>query len=276
MAIKKLPADLPENWKINDAVTPNGTEIGLDEKHGFNYLMKQVNQAQTTINEVIDSDADKAPLKHSHTMEDIPGLSLDWSAIENKPTAYPPENHNHDSRYVPYGTEQKAGQFDKTDNIPTDTTSRLNYNGIFYGSKVMGAWYNDYAEVRETDAYYAAGSVLTVNDGIMTLATKRLQPLCRVVSDTYGMCIGECNEHRHSASVAVCGRVLVKLDVIPLKEHIGLPVCSGQNGTASIMTREEIREYPDRMIGVIYSIPKEETWGNDQVVVNDRIWIEVK
>lgn len=276
MAIKKLPADLPENWKINDAVTPNGTEIGLDEKHGFNYLMKQVNQAQTTINEVIDSDADKAPLKHSHIMEDIPGLSLDWSAIENKPNAYPPENHNHDSRYVPYSTEQIAGHFDKTDNIPSDTTSRLNYNGIFYGSKVMGAWYNDYAEIRESDAEYEAGIVVGTVNGIMTLSAQRLLPLCRVVSDTYGMCIGECNEHKHSVSVAVCGRVLVKLDVEPKKEYIGLPVCSGENGTASIMSREELKEYPDRMIGIIHSIPKEEIWGNDKVNVNGRVWIEVK
>ena len=276
MAIKKLPADLPENWKINDAVTPNGIEIGLDEKHGFNYLMKQVNQAQTTINEVIDSDAGKAPLKHSHTMKDISGLSLDWSAIENKPAAYPPENHNHDSRYIPYGTEQKAGQFDKTTTLPTDTTSRLNYNGIFYGSKVMGAWYNDYAEVREADAEYEAGIVVSAVNGIMTLSNQRLMPLCKVVSDTYGMCIGECNELKHSVIVAVCGRALVKLDVEPKQEYEGFPVCSGENGTASIMSREEIKEFPDRMIGVIHSIPNTDVWGNDSVNVNGRVWIEVK
>lgn len=276
MTINKLPGDLPENWKISDAVTPNGIETGLDERHGFNYLMKQVNNAHTTINDLIDSDAGKALIQHSHTMEDIPGLSLDWSAIENKPTDYPPEIHNHDNRYIPYGSVSAAGQFDKSATIPTDTTSRLNYNGIFYGSKVMGAWYNDYAEIREADHDYKGGTVLTAVNGVMTLSSDRLLPLCRVVSDTYGMCIGECNEHKHSVSVAVCGRVLVKLDVEPKGEYIGSPVCSGKNGTASIMSREELKEYPDRMIGIIHSIPKEEIWGNDKVNVNGRVWIEVK
>ena len=42
-----LPADLPENWAENDIVAPNGTDAGLTEQHGYNYLMEQVNAAQT-------------------------------------------------------------------------------------------------------------------------------------------------------------------------------------------------------------------------------------
>lgn len=41
-----LPADLPENWTSGQIVAPTGAEAGLDEKHGYNYLMKQVNNAQ--------------------------------------------------------------------------------------------------------------------------------------------------------------------------------------------------------------------------------------
>lgn len=47
-----LPHDLPENWTDNQFVTPGGTEAGLTEQHGFNYLMKQVNNAQKAINEL--------------------------------------------------------------------------------------------------------------------------------------------------------------------------------------------------------------------------------
>lgn len=54
MAINKLPADLPEKWELGDAVTPNGTEAGLDYKHGYNYLMQQANKVQETVNELID------------------------------------------------------------------------------------------------------------------------------------------------------------------------------------------------------------------------------
>lgn len=47
-----LPHDLPENWTDNQYVTPGGVEAGLSEQHGFNYLMKQVNNAQKAINEL--------------------------------------------------------------------------------------------------------------------------------------------------------------------------------------------------------------------------------
>lgn len=49
-----LPADLPENWTSDQVVAPTGAEVGLDEQHGYNYLMRQVNNAQkaaTALNE---------------------------------------------------------------------------------------------------------------------------------------------------------------------------------------------------------------------------------
>lgn len=49
-----LPADLPENWTSQQTVAPTGAEVGMDEQHGYNYLMKQVNNAQkaaTALNE---------------------------------------------------------------------------------------------------------------------------------------------------------------------------------------------------------------------------------
>lgn len=51
----KLPADLPENWTSGQIISPNGTEVGLDAKHGYNYLMKQVNAAQTGVNTLNDN-----------------------------------------------------------------------------------------------------------------------------------------------------------------------------------------------------------------------------
>ena len=79
MAISKLPGDLPENWKLHDAVTPNGEEAGLDEKHGFNYLMKQVNKAHSTINEMIDTDteSDKAIGQLQARVESIDNNKVD-------------------------------------------------------------------------------------------------------------------------------------------------------------------------------------------------------
>ena len=48
----KLPADLPENWTQGQTISPNGTETGLTEQHGYNYLMKQVNNTQTEVNNI--------------------------------------------------------------------------------------------------------------------------------------------------------------------------------------------------------------------------------
>ena len=47
-----LPQDLPENWNENQYVSPGGTEVGLTEKHGYNYLMKQVNAVQKAAEEL--------------------------------------------------------------------------------------------------------------------------------------------------------------------------------------------------------------------------------
>ena len=44
-----LPADLPENWTSCQIVAPTGAEAGLDDQHGYNYLMRQVNNAQKAL-----------------------------------------------------------------------------------------------------------------------------------------------------------------------------------------------------------------------------------
>lgn len=52
-----LPHDLPENWNDTQFVSPNGTEVGLSEQHGYNYLMKQVNATQKAIMELDEGSA---------------------------------------------------------------------------------------------------------------------------------------------------------------------------------------------------------------------------
>ena len=47
-----LPADLPEDWTGGQTVAPTGAEVGFSEQHGYNYLMEQVNAAQTAAKEI--------------------------------------------------------------------------------------------------------------------------------------------------------------------------------------------------------------------------------
>lgn len=57
-----LPKDLPENWNDTNYVSPGGTEVGLTSKHGYNYLMQQVNKAQQAAQEIGDAFTDLASL----------------------------------------------------------------------------------------------------------------------------------------------------------------------------------------------------------------------
>ena len=43
---ENLPADLPEDWGLDETLAPDGTYVGLTEQHGYNYLMAAVNAAQ--------------------------------------------------------------------------------------------------------------------------------------------------------------------------------------------------------------------------------------
>lgn len=137
--------------------------------------------------------------------------------------------------------------------------------GVLYGA----AW-NDFAEFRETTE--EPGTVVCeVGDGTMRISEKRLSAAPAVVSDTFGMVIGD--EKEGTMPVAVAGRVLVKAD--PKEKYkVGDCVCAGINGTASVMTRKEIQTYPDRILGTISEIPTYEEWNG--VKVNNRIWIKVR
>jgi hypothetical protein len=73
-------------------------------------------------------------------------------------------------------------------------------------------------------------------NGDLILTTKRLEKGCEVVSDTYGFAIGESKTCK--TPTAAVGRVLVYPyeSIEEFKNNIGQAVCSGPNGTVSIMT----------------------------------------
>ena len=150
--------------------------------------------------------------------------------------------------------------------------SSLNLTSL-QANKIFGAVYNDYAEYRSAEAN-PGRCIIENGDGTLSLSSGRLQLGANIVSDTYGFAIGETN--KATCPVAVCGRVLA----YPLESkefyHPGAAVCSGPEGTVSLMTREEIREWPDAIIGYVSEVPTYDTWGSDNIPVNGRIWIKIK
>ncbi len=140
---------------------------------------------------------------------------------------------------------------------------------------LYGAVWNDYAEYRSQEEEIQPGYiVISSKNGKVRKTTQRLSPFDGVVSDTFGFAIGE-NES-NKTPLAVAGRVLVYCEGNKNSYEIGDVVCASKNGKACKMTREEIKEYPDRIVGTVSEIPEYETWGTGNVKVNNRIWIKVK
>lgn len=148
-------------------------------------------------------------------------------------------------------------------------------NGVIRAGQVYGAVWNDYAEYRKTKEYIQPGyCVIETGKGDLIKSFERLQPGANIVSDTFGFAIGETEQTK--TPLAVSGRVLAYPYEDRDSYQAGDPICSGPNGTISKMTREEVREYPDRIVGTVSEIPDYEVWGTGNVKVNGRIWIKVK
>ena len=145
------------------------------------------------------------------------------------------------------------------------------------GQKVYGAVYNDFAEYRQAIDNPSAGQVVVeVGDDTLRISDKRMMPGANIVSDTFGFAIGETEQCK--TPIAVAGRVLAYIleSREAFRNAIGMPVCSGPNGTVSLMTKEEYIVNPHCIIGYVSAVPNYEFWGEDNILVNNRVWIKIK
>lgn len=148
------------------------------------------------------------------------------------------------------------------------------------GDAVTGAVWNDYAEYRESDCEDFGYVLCEKGDDTLTKTTERLSHFAGVSSDTWGFSQGKTEQA--TTPIAVAGRVLVYPYQNKMNYKPGDCVCAAPGGTVDIMTREEVIQYPDRMVGTVSCVPDYEEWGGgegadrDPVKVNGRIWIKVK
>ena len=166
--------------------------------------------------------------------------------------------------------------FDRSQNLVlgNGNTTKDDDNGVLIATKVRGAVFNDYAEYRESLIKEPGRCIIETGYGDLELSTKRLQLGGNIISDTFGFSIGETD--KAETPIAVCGRVLAYPYEDRYKFTAGAAVCSGPNGTVSLMTREEIKEWPDAIIGYVSEIPEYKEWGTNKIKVNNRIWIKIK
>lgn len=146
--------------------------------------------------------------------------------------------------------------------------------GIFINGRgtTQGISWNDYAEFRPLEGEAKPGQVVcdTRKDSVK-LSTTRLQPCAHVVSDTYGHIIGD---KKDSIPIAVSGRVRVAMDYSIGNLKLGDCVCAGPDGLATKMTRQEIINYPDRILGVVCEEPNPEDI--ELINLDSRVWINIK
>ena len=182
--------------------------------------------------------------------------------------------------YLPLagGTVTGVTAFSNTTNSTSTSTGAVKISGglgvakDIYGAKVHGSVYNDYAEYRQSEEPIEPGYIVySGDDGILHKTVGRLQFFEGVVSDTFGFSIGKTDKAQ--IPLAVAGRVLVYTDE---ELHAGNVVCAGPHGKACKMTKQEIKDYPDRIVGVVSEVPSYEIWGEENIPVNGRVWIRVR
>lgn len=268
-----------DNSNANPAKGTNGTaSIASDILYAYKQLGttdKPVPQAYITNLGSSDKPVDKAYIKDLYITNngEIHGTPKFSGALTITDTTEAKRFKTAGTASPYYETDVTASQ------VGTIAGSIVTYGGIaakmnIMGYKVLGAVFNDYAEYRQANKAHPGRCVVEVGDGNMVLSTERLQPGANIVSDTFGFAIGE--TPLAQVPIAVCGRVLA----YPFEDkeiyEPGDAVCSGPDGTISKMSREEIREWPDRIVGYVSEIPTYEYWGSDKVEINGRIWIKIK
>ena len=128
-----LPADLPENWTSQQTVAPTGAEVGMDEQHGYNYLMKQVNNAQKALKALAaQREEDLARIKFWASNDPTSPASFiggTWERIEDCTIWGASDTH-------PAGTTVEAGLPNITGSFyarPHMTGSKSSGGSITYG-----------------------------------------------------------------------------------------------------------------------------------------------
>lgn len=148
------------------------------------------------------------------------------------------------------------------------------------GDAVTSAVWNDYAEARESLCTEPGRAVQETGFDTLALIIERLAPCAGIVSDTWGFSQGETDNAK--THIAVAGRVLAYPYRNRSEYKPGDVLCAAPNGTVDIMTREEVIQYPDRIVGIVSCVPNYEEWGGGKgadrppVKVNGRIWVKVR
>lgn len=190
-------------------------------------------------------------------------------------------NHDHDSVYLKLsggtltgsltasynfrvtGTAKESGYFYAGATAPTNTT-RLNYDGYLYATRVYNAIYNDYAECFNSNGLVYNEIVNRIveigSDKKLKLANEESKGVIGVVSDSYGFLLNGSEEEIRNGSkipVGLAGTLYVDSEEVVDEKNIHRFVCSGKDGKARVIPKGKAYKYEGCIVGKIIGVNKE-------------------
>lgn len=154
---------------------------------------------------------------------------------------------------------------------PTNTT-RLNYDGYFYATRVYNAVYNDIADfiVIPNDVEIEYGKVYKRNkDFTISTTNWYLDDFIGIASDTYGYGLG--NSAGKRIPIAIAGFVLAYVDQ---QYPPGSPLVAGPNGKLTLLKEEDLIANQYKIVA-FYDRPERNSIWNG-IIVDGRHWVKVR
>lgn len=155
---------------------------------------------------------------------------------------------------------------------PTGTT-RVNYEGYLYSTRIYGATYNDFADFMDLKPgdlpIYGKVYYRDIDGNLKPTTEYNQKGLVGIASNTYGSSVGK-KDNESQVSLAVAGFVLAYVDEI---YESGTPLTSVENGYLTKMDNDDKIAFPERIVATFDREETEEGW-ND-VSVNGRHWVKV-
>lgn len=172
------------------------------------------------------------------------------------------------------GTTKTDGRFYAGSSDPSNTT-RLNYDGYFYATRVYNAVWNDVADFQPLangEAVVYGKCYRMTADGIRMCNEFMQIGIAGIASDTFGFGVGDGD---NKVPIAIAGWVLAYVDnVYP----IGTPLTCGDDGSLTEMQRSDVSKYPERLVAVYQGMERGLEYGPEghTIKVNGRHWVKVK
>ena len=161
------------------------------------------------------------------------------------------------------GTAKESGYFYAGATAPTNTT-RLNYDGYLYATRVYNAIYNDYAECFYSDGLIyseVVNRIVEVDfDGKLSLAKEKSDGVIGIVSDSYGFLLNSSEEEIENGSkipVGLAGTLYVDSEDIVDERNIHRLICAGKDGKARVIPKGKAHKYEGCVVGKIIGVNKE-------------------